>query len=238
MPRLCVCVDQVAALRETRRRRDPDPVAAAIKAEAGGADGIVVHLRENRRFIKDRDVKILKEVVSSHLNVAIAPNEEMLKRMIEILPDMVTLVPERSNEVNTEGGLDVVANLDYILDFVNNLRANNVVVSILIDPNIQQLKAAARAGADYVQLSTHAFASAVDMAVAADELEKINSMAIAANKLNVGVSAGLGLNYQNIREICQIDAVEELNIGHAIVARAMLSGIEQSVRDMLALMRS
>lgn len=237
MPRLCVCVDQVGALRETRRRRDPDPVAAAIKAEAGGADGIVVHLRENRRYIKDRDVKILKEVVSSHFNVAITPNEEMLKRMIDILPDMVTLVPERSNETTTESGLDVVANLEYVQDFVNNLRANNIVVSILIDPNIQQLKAAARASADYVQLNTQAFALAVDMAVAADELEKINSMAIAANKLNMGVSAGMGLNYQNIREICQIDYIEELNVGHAIVARAMLSGIEQSVRDMMALMR-
>lgn len=237
MPRLCVCIDQVAALRETRRRRDPDPVAAAIKAETGSADGIVVHLRENRRHIKDRDVKILKEVVSTHLNVAIAPNEEMLKRMSEILPDMVTFLPERANEISTESGLDIVANLEYIQECVTTLRARNIVVSILIDPNIHQLKAAARIGADYIQLNTLAFASAVDMAVAADELEKLNSMAIAANKLGLGISAGLGLNYQNIREICQIEPIEELNVGHAIMARAVLTGIEQAVRDMVTLMR-
>lgn len=237
MPRLCVCVDQVAALRETRHQRDPDPVAAAIKAESGGADGIVVHLRENRRHIKERDLKILKEIVTTHLNLAITPNEEMVKFAIELLPDMVTLLPERANEITTEFGLDLLSNLEYIQEIITTLRANNIVVSLLIDPIVQQVKAAARVAADYVQLNTRAFATARDLGIAADELEKLNSIAIAAVKLGMGVSAGLGLGYQNIREICQIDQIEEINVGHAIIARAMLTGIEQAVRDLQALIR-
>lgn len=237
MMRLGVNVDHVATIREARRGKLPDPVAAAIIAEMAGADGIVCHLREDRRHIKDKDLYILKEVVKTHLNLEMAATDEMLRRALEVVPDMVTLVPEKREEITTEGGLDVVTNFDWMEEVINQLRNHDIVTSLFIDPDIQQIKAAARCGSDYVELHTGLYANAEDLSFVMDELEKLKSMAIAASKLGLGVSAGHGLDYHNLREILQIEQIEELNIGHSIVAKAVMVGMERAVREMLEIMR-
>lgn len=237
MVRLGVNVDHIATLREARKGKLPDPIAAAVLAEMAGAHGIVCHLREDRRHIKDKDLYLLKEIVKTHLNMEMAPTDEMVKIATEVVPDMVTLVPERREEITTEGGLDVLSNFEYLQEAITILRANNIVVSLFIDPDINQIKAAVRVKADYVELHTGNYANAESLHRVADEMERIRSMAVAANKLGLGVSAGHGLNYQNVREIANIPQIEELNIGHAIMARAMLVGMERAVRDMLDLMR-
>jgi pyridoxine 5-phosphate synthase len=237
MVRLGVNVDHVATVREARRGREPDPIAAAVLAELAGADGIVCHLREDRRHIKDRDLTLLRQVVKTHLNLEMAATDEIVKKAIAILPDMVTLVPERRQEVTTEGGLDVTANFDLFEEVTSTLRANNIVVSFFIDPDMTQIKAVAKLGADYVELHTGNYANAADLNQVVEQLERIRSMAMAAAKLGLGVSAGHGLNYQNVVDIAKIKQVEELNIGHSIVSRAVLIGMEQAVRDMIGLIR-
>jgi len=237
MVRLGVNVDHVATLREARKGKLPDPVAAAVLAEMAGAHGVVCHLREDRRHIKDKDLYLLKEVVKNHLNMEMAATDEMVKIATEVVPDMVTLVPERRQELTTEGGIDVVANFEYLEEALTILRANNIVVSLFIAPEISQVKAAARVKADYVELHTGHYAAAESMNKVADELDKIRSMAVAGNKLGLGVSAGHGLNYQNVRDIAVIPQIEELNIGHAIIAKAVLVGMERAVREMLELIK-
>ncbi|RMD86855.1 MAG: pyridoxine 5'-phosphate synthase [Calditrichaeota bacterium] len=237
MKRLGVNVDHVATLREARKGKLPDPVAAAIAAEMAGADGIVCHLREDRRHIKDKDLYILKEVVKTHLNLEMAATDEMIRRALEVVPDMVTLVPERREEITTEGGLDVVSEFEWIEEVVTQLRNHNIVVSLFIDPDIEQIKAAAECKADYIELHTGPYANAEDLGTMMDELERLRSMAMAAAKLNLGVSAGHGLNYHNVREIVQIEQIEELNIGHSIVAKAVMVGMERAVREMLEIIR-
>jgi len=237
MVRLGVNVDHIATIREARRGREPDPVAAAVLAEMAGADGIVCHLREDRRHIKDRDLSVLRQVVKTHLNLEMAATEEMVKKAVSVLPDMVTLVPEKRQELTTEGGLDVANNITYLEDVISALRTNNIVVSLFVDPDIYQIKAAHRLRADYVEIHTGRYADSEDLNKVVEELEKIRSIAIAAAKLDLGVSAGHGLNYQNVIEIAKIDSVEELNIGHSIIARASLVGMEKAIRDMLAIIR-
>lgn len=235
--RLGVNVDHVATLREARRGKMPDPVAAAVVAELAGADGIVCHLREDRRHIKDKDLYLLREIVKTHLNLEMAATDAMVKMALEVVPDMVTLVPERREELTTEGGLDVVANQEFIEETISTLRASKIVVSLFIDPVIDQVKAAARVGADYVELHTGKYANAEEENVLINELENIRSMALAASKLGLAVSAGHGLNYQNVREIAKIPQIEELNIGHAIMAKAIIVGLESAVREMVQFIR-
>lgn len=237
MTRLGVNVDHIATLREARKGKDPDPVSAAVMVEMAGADGIVCHLREDRRHIKDRDVTLLRQIVKTHFNLEMAPTEQMVSKAISVVPDMVTLVPERRQELTTEGGLDVESNAAFLENVIATMRANNIVVSLFVDPDIYQIKAAARIGADYVELHTGRYANAENMNRVIEELEKIRSMAMAAAKLGLGVSAGHGLNYQNVTEIAKIDKIEELNIGHSIIGRAAMVGIERAIRDMLALIR-
>lgn len=237
MVRLGVNIDHVATIREARKGREPDPVAAAVIAEMAGADGVVIHLREDRRHIKDRDFPLVREVVKTHLNLEMAPTEEMVKKAISVVPEMVTLVPENRQEVTTEGGLDVQNKFDQLEGIIGTLRGNNIVVSLFIDPDIYQIKAAARLRADYVELHTGNYANAPDYNTAMEELEKIRAGALAASKLGLGVSAGHGLNYHNVREIVQIKQIEELNIGHSIISRAVLVGLEKAIRDMLQLIR-
>jgi pyridoxine 5-phosphate synthase len=227
----------VATLREARKGKMPDPVAAAVIAEMAGANGIVCHLREDRRHIKDKDLYLLREMVKTHLNLEMAATQAMRTMAIEVLPDMVTLVPERREELTTEGGLDVVANQEFIEETINMLHASNIVVSLFIDPAIDQIKAATRTGADYVELHTGRFANADDETAYIDELEKIRSSALAASKLGMRVSAGHGLNYQNVRDVAKIPQIEELNIGHSIVAKAIMVGLERAVREMAELIR-
>ena len=237
MARLCVCVDYVATLREARRSKEPDPVVAAIKAEMAGADGIVINLREDRKNITDRDLGIMKEVVGTHLNLAIAAKEDMVKKAIDILPDMVTLLPERTSERRQSASLDISGSFEYIDDICATLKANSIVVSALIEPEMSHIRAAAKAGMDYVQLNTSVYSAAQDLGSMGDELERIRSVAIAGNKLGLGVSAGCGLSYQNVRDIAAIEQIEELNIGFAIISRALMVGIEQAVRDILEFVR-
>lgn len=237
MVRLGVNVDHIATIREARRGREPDPIAGAVLAELAGADGIVCHLREDRRHIKDRDLTLLRQIVRTHLNLEMAATDDMVKKAISVLPDMVTLVPERRQEITTEGGLDATANFEYLEAITSTLRANNIVVSFFIDPDIYQIKAVAKLGADYVELHTGAYANAQDLNQVVEELERIRSMAMAASKLGLGVSAGHGLNYQNVVDVARIKEVEELNIGHSIVSRAVLTGMEKAVRDMIGLIR-
>jgi len=205
--------------------------------ELAGADGIVCHLREDRRHLKDRDLSLLRQIVRTHLNLEMAATEEMIKKAISVLPDMVTLVPEKRQEITTEGGLDITANYDYLEEVTATLRANNIIVSFFIDPDIYQIKAAAKLGADYVELHTGTYANASDLNQVVEELERIKSMAAAAAKLGLGVSAGHGLNYHNVTDIAKIKQIEELNIGHSIISRAVLVGMERAVREMIALIR-
>lgn len=237
MARLGVTIDMIAAMRGERRGKEPDPVAAAMQAEIGGADGIVATLRDDRKYITDRDVDLLKEVITTHFNLRLAAHDEMVKKAIAVLPDMVTLLPVQEADSHCNAGIDVVASLDYLEDFVATLRASNIVVCMKIDPEIKQVKAAARAGADYVDFNTHLLTNAQDLNTQTEELEKLRSVAIAANKLGLGVSASNGINYQNVRELSRISQIEEINIGHAIICRALMVGIERSVRDMYRILR-
>ncbi|HEX9652227.1 MAG TPA: pyridoxine 5'-phosphate synthase [bacterium] len=237
MVRLGFNVDHVATVREARKGNLPDPVAAAVVAEMAGVDGIVCHLREDRRHIKDKDLYLLKEMVKTHLNLEMAATDEMIKIAAEVSPDMVTLVPERREEVTTEGGLDVHGQMDWIEEVCKQLHDHNIVASLFIDPDIQQIKAAARCGADYVELHTGQYANAEDLSAITDELDKLRSMAMAAAKLGLGVSAGHGLNYHNVRDVLEIEQIEELNIGHSIVAKSLMVGVEKAVREMLEIIR-
>ena len=237
MIRLGVNVDHVATIREARKGIEPDPVAAAVLCELAGSDGIVCHLREDRRHIKDRDLSLLRQIVKTHLNLEMAATDEMIKKAISVLPDLVTLVPERRQEVTTEGGLDITANFNYLEQVTSTLKANNIVVSFFIDPDIYQIKAAAKLAADYIELHTGSYANAEDMNQVAEELERLKSMAAAAAKLGLGVSAGHGLNYQNVKEVAQIMQIEELNIGHSIISYAVMVGMDRAVREMIALIR-
>jgi len=234
--RLGVNIDHVATVREARKGNEPDPVMAAYLAELGGADGIVCHLREDRRHIQDRDLKLLKKTVRTHLNLEMAATDEMMNIAVNISPDMITLVPEKREEVTTEGGLNIVDNLEYLKNYTERIQEHGIVVSYFIDPDLEQIKASARAGADYIEIHTGPYANSKTLDEMDEELEKIRSMAMAANKLGLYVSAGHGLNYHNVKGITEIDLIEELNIGHSIVSRAIFTGFEQAVRDMVALL--
>ena len=232
--RLGVNVDHIATIRQSRGGTEPDPVIAAGLAELAGADGIVCHLREDRRHIQDRDLLLLRKTVQTHLNLEMAAVKEMIEIAVKVKPDMSTLVPEKRKELTTEGGLDVAANMDNIGEAIKVLQDNRIVVSLFIDPEIEQVKAAAKLKADFVELHTGAFADAEDEEIADLELDKIISMAAAAKKFGLGVSAGHGLKYHNVRRVAEIPYLEELNIGHTIIARAVMVGIEQAVRDMVS----
>ena len=237
MVKLGVNVDHVATVREARKTDEPDPVAAAIMVELAGADGIVCHLREDRRHIQDRDLQLLKEVVRSHLNLEMAATEAMVKIALDTKPDMVTLVPEKREEVTTEGGLDVQQNYERLAETIPALQNAGILVSLFVDPAVEQIKAGAKLQADYVEIHTGLYADATNAEEELAQLEKIQYIAGIAAKLGFGVSAGHGLTYQNVRPIAEIQEIEELNIGHTIVARAIMTGMEQAVREMLHLIR-
>jgi pyridoxine 5-phosphate synthase len=230
MSRLCLCVNQVALLRNFHRMKEPDPVAVAITAEVAGIDGIVANLKEDRSDLTLRDIEILKQTVNSHLNIAIPLHDEMVKEVVQILPDMVTLLPG-TLDGKEQGSLHVVENLEYIEDVVTALRANNVVTSVLVDPNTQQIRAAAKAGVDYVQLNTRKMNQIDDLGTMVDFVENLRAIAMGANKLGLGVSAGIGLDYQNLREVVDISFIEEFNVGRAIIARSVLVGVEKAVHQ-------
>ncbi|MGB1416524.1 MAG: pyridoxine 5'-phosphate synthase [Synechococcus sp.] len=237
MASLGVNIDHIANVRQARRTVEPDPVPMAYLAELGGADGITVHLREDRRHIQDRDVELLRQTVRSRLNLEMAATAEMVAIAIKIKPDMVTLVPERREEVTTEGGLDIAGQLPALSGFIDQLQSHNIPVSLFVDPDQTQLEACQRSGARWVELHTGAYADA-EWSRQPQELARLSEGCAVAQQLGLRVNAGHGLTYQNVEPIAALDGMEELNIGHTIVARALVVGLEQAVRDMKALIQN
>jgi len=236
-PRLGVNIDHVATLRQARRVPDPDPVQAAILAELAGADGITVHLRSDRRHIQDRDVEILRQVVKTRLNLEMAATQEMLKIALTAKPHQVTLVPERREEITTEGGLDVVLNSVQLKPAVKMLEEGGIHVSLFVDPDLEQVKEAHRIDAHAIEINTAAYADARDDQGREAALRKTVDAARFGRKLGLAVHAGHGLTYENVRAVAALPEISELNIGHSIVARAVLVGMERAVREMREAMR-
>ena len=234
--RLNVNVDHVATLRQARREDEPDPVTAATQAELAGASGIVVHLREDRRHIQERDLLLLRQTVRTKLNMEMAVTDEMIEIACETLPDVVTLVPEKRQEITTEGGLDVLGDTERIAAGIEKLKSSGLFVSIFIDPDPDQISASAQTGAHMVELHTGSYANARDETGMMMELDKIRKSTEDALSHRLRVSAGHGLNYVNVTAVSQIDGIEELNIGHSIISRAVLSGMGKAVRDMINLL--
>jgi pyridoxine 5-phosphate synthase len=234
--RLAVNIDHVATIREARRAREPEPVAAAILAELAGAEGITVHLRGDRRHIKDRDVELLRQVVSTKLNVEMAATPEMVRIAAEIKPDQVTLVPERPQELTTEGGLDVIGHGMDLADVIRKLHEARVRVSIFIDPDPRQVRKSRELDADAVEINTGAYSSAPVMQ-RPGHVKRVVTVARVAARQGLEVLAGHGLTYFNVRPIAAIPEIAELNIGHSIVSRAVLVGMERAVREMVALVK-
>ena len=230
--KLGVNIDHVATIREARKSNEPDPVAAAVIAEIAGADGITIHLRSDRRHIQERDLRILKETVKTHLNLEMAPTQEMVRIATNIKPDMCTLVPERPEEVTTEGGLDVALNLENVRRAIKRLQEFSIEVSIFIDPELDQVKAAYNASANAIEINTNKYALAAKPDDRDNELQKIKDASALAKKLGMRVLAGHALNYLNVKKIVEIPEIEELNIGHNIIARAVLVGLERAVKEM------
>ena len=237
MVMLGVNIDHVATLRQARRTYEPDPVAAAVLCELAGCHGITVHLREDRRHIQGRDVEILRKIVQTKLNLEMAVSEEIISFAERLRPDNVCLVPEKREEVTTEGGLDVAGNEKKVTEAVKRLRGAGIVVSIFIDPVEGQIEAAARSGADFVELHTGLYANARGESDRREELGKLIESGRAASGCGLRVNAGHGLTYRNVRPVLQIPRLEELNIGHSIISRAVLVGMERAVREMLELVR-
>ena len=237
MLRLMVNIDHVATVREARGIHYPDPVYAAGVAEMAGASGIIVHLREDRRHIKDRDVRILRQVVRTKLNLEMAATDEMVAIAREILPDMVTLVPEKRQELTTEGGLEVAGNRDKIARAVEQLHEKNIKVSLFVDADDRQVDSTQAVAADMIEIHTGHYSDAEDEAARRAELERVHRAANKGKALGLGVNAGHGLHYHNIADIAAIPEIDELSIGHSIIARALFVGLDQAIRDMLALIR-
>ncbi|GBU24189.1 pyridoxine 5'-phosphate synthase [Fibrobacteria bacterium R8-3-H12] len=238
---LCVNIDHIATIREARKVREPEPVAAAVIAELAGCRGITVHLRGDRRHINDGDVHLLRHTVVGSLNLEMAPTAEMVQFAKTVLPNMATLVPEGPNELTTEGGLNVESKISEITNAVQALRSSGILVSLFIDPIKEQVKAARKAGADYVELHTGSFAEAFERHNENEieqEISKLQDQVTLALNCGLKVNAGHGLNYRNVKRISGIGGIEELNIGHSIVARAALVGMDRAVREMLALIGS
>ncbi len=235
MTRLGVNIDHVATLRQARGVKYPDPVAAAALVEMAGADGIVVHLREDRRHILDRDVHILRETVKTKLNLEMAATLEMVKIALETKPHMVTLVPEKRRELTTEGGLNVGGNKGTLAKTIAQLKDAGITVSLFIDPDGKQIEASKEMETDFVELHTGPYCDATTKDEEDKEYKNLLDAVSSAYDLDLGINAGHGLNYFNVRRIAEIKEIEELSIGHSIVARAVLVGLDRAVRDMIEL---
>lgn len=234
---LGVNIDHIATVRQARRTVEPDPVAAAVLAELGGADGITVHLREDRRHIQDRDVRILRQTVRTHLNLEMAPTPEMIAIALEIKPDYVTLVPEKREEITTEGGIDITGNLDRFCPVVDQLQNGGIPVSWFIDADPHQIQAASQTGAKFIELHTGKYADAPDEKTRHYELKTLEDGCKKALSLGLRVNAGHGLTYWNVYPVACLPGIEELNIGHTIISRAVLVGLERAVREMKLAMK-
>jgi pyridoxine 5-phosphate synthase len=233
--KLAVKVDHVATLREARRTAEPDPVTAAALAELAGAQGIAVHLREDRRHIQDRDLHLLRQTVKTKLNLEMAATQEMLKTALSVKPDMVTLVPERREELTTEGGLEVQLNRDNLKKYVRLFKDADIIVSLVINPDLDQIKAAQWVEADYIEVHAGSFCEARTLTERQEEFDRIQNAVKMAHKVGLGVTVGHRLDHSNIGWLVDVAEIEEFIIGHAIVARAVLVGFERAVREMVEL---
>ena len=235
IPRLAVNVDHVATVRQARKINEPDPVTAAGIAELAGAEGIIVHLREDRRHIQDRDLLVLKETVKTKLNLEMAAAEEIIRIALKVRPHLVTLVPEKRQELTTEGGLDVRRQRQALKATIRRLHKGRMAVSLFVDADPEQIRAAREAGADIIELHTGHYADAKNEKEALQLLERIITGAQLGVQLGLKVSAGHGLNYINIKRFQGLEEIEEYSIGHSIIARAVYVGLDQAVREMVAL---
>lgn len=229
---LGVNIDHVATLRQARRTVEPDPVTAALLAELGGADGITAHLREDRRHIQERDIHLLRQTVRTHLNLEMAATPEMLALALAVQPDYVTLVPEKREEVTTEGGLDVVGNLARLQEIGYELQSTGIPVSLFIDPEPKQIEAAVAVQAKFIELHTGRYADAPTAEDQTEELAALQAACDQALSLGLRINAGHGLTYWNVYPVASLPGVEELNIGHSIISRAVLVGLDRAVREM------
>ncbi len=237
MAHLAVNVDHVATLREARGAKYPEPIAAAIAAEAAGADGIVVHLREDRRHIQERDVRLLRQIVKTKLILEMAATPEMLGLALDIKPDVVTLVPEKREELTTEGGLDIITHKENVKDAVATLKNNSIEACIFIDPDLDQIKTAHRIDVDMIEIHTGAFCDATSEHRKTAEFARIIDAAKIGDKLKLGVNAGHGICYNTIKAFKGLSELSEFSIGHSIVSRAVMTGMEQAVKDMVQLIK-
>lgn len=235
--RLCINIDHIATLRQARREEEPDPVLAAGICELAGADGIVCHLREDRRHIIDRDVKLLMETVKTKLDLEMAATDEMVKIACDLKPYMVTLVPEKREELTTEGGLDLTASEFKLTPAIEKLSEAGIKTSLFIEPSPESVDLALEYGADMIEIHTGKYGRLRNSAELISELEKIRQTASIAKGLGIGVNAGHGLNYQNITAIANIYDIDEVSIGHSIIARAVFTGLDAAVGEMLTIIR-
>lgn len=237
MVSLGVNIDHVATIRNARGGQEPDPVSAAAIAELAGADAITVHLREDRRHIKDRDVEILKQTINTRLNLEMAATQEMQEIALNTMPYSVTLVPEKRQELTTEGGLDVISNFEHLKPYVQKLVDSGIIVSLFIDADLKQVEASKKTGAQFIELHTGCFAEAFNTKDEEKEFLKLKKATELATGLGLKVNAGHGLNYINVPKLLEIDGFVELNIGHTIISKAVLVGLEKAVRDMKDLLK-
>lgn len=237
MPQLGINIDHVATLRQARRAREPDPVWAAVEAELAGCDSIVCHLREDRRHIQDADLAALRRTIGTRLNLEMAIAEDVVAAALRIRPDQATIVPERRQEITTEGGLDVIAHRWRLAPVIRRLQERRIAVSLFIDPDPRQLNAARALGVPIIELHTGAYANARTPAARRQALGRLRAAVARARGLGLTVNAGHGLTYQNVAPVAALPGLTELNIGHTIVARAVFVGLRQAVREMVALVR-
>ena len=237
MTRLGVNIDHVATVRQARGVMYPDPITAVGIVELAGADGIVAHLREDRRHIQDRDLRLLREVIQTRLNLEMAATEEMVQIALATKPNIVTLVPEKREELTTEGGLDVIKSFQSLKRAIQRLQKGGIPVSLFVDPRSDQIKASEEVGANAIEIHTGHYCDAKTPAETDEELKKILDAVREAFHRDLQIAAGHGLNYVNVRRIAEIKEIEELNIGHSIIARAVLVGMDQAVREMIALIK-
>jgi pyridoxine 5-phosphate synthase len=235
---LSVNIDHVATLRQARRGKQPDPIAAAVIAELAGADGIIIHLREDRRHIQDRDLELLRKVVKTRLNLEMANTEEIMQIALKVKPDRVIFVPERRQELTTEGGLDVQANQRSLQKNIRRLKKAGIQTSVFIDPDSLQVKASKRAGAEFVEIHTGKYCEALDEGSRRKEFERIARAIQQARRLGLRVNIGHGLDYQNVSPFTQILGIEDYSIGHSIISKAVLVGLDQAVREMKSLIQA
>ncbi len=235
--RLCINVDHVATLRQARKELEPDPVVAAAICELAGVDGIVCHLREDRRHINDRDLRLLKETVKTKLDLEMAATDEMVKIACSIKPDLITLVPEKREEITTEGGLNINSAKDRISDAIDAVKNAGIKASVFIEPEAENVDLALEVGADLIEIHTGRFANIKEEEEIILELERIRRTALLAKELGLGVNSGHGLNYLNIVPIANIPEIDEVSIGHSILARAVFVGLDRAVKEMLEIIR-